>query len=300
MNSLAHDQASHPLHVRAESLDAPAVLGLWHLASLDAPTVAVVWSLAFAWAAGLRLQGWVPLLLALGTWAVYVGDRLLDARTALHQRCVQQLRARHYFHWRHRRAFLPLCVLAVIAAIAIILLRMPVGLRESNSVIAVAAAAYFSSVHSPHKLHSWLPPLLSKEFLVGFLFAAGCAFPTVARLNGGSNTTATELPIYGAALFFAFVAWLNCSAIEGWESGSEADISGTGSFLCFMGILFALILVRDHSRVAELVATGSAASLLLSILDRLRSRLSPLALRAFADLVLLTPLLLAPLALRAQ
>jgi hypothetical protein len=274
------------------------VLGLWHLASFDAPTIAVLWSLAFAWAAGVRLPGWVPLLLALGTWAVYVGDRLLDARTALRQRSVQQLRARHHFHWRHRRTFLPLCAIAAIAAIAIILLLMPVGLRESNSVLAVAAVAYFSGVHSPHKLPTWLRPLLSKEFLVGFLFAAGCAFPSIARLNVGSNTTATKLPIYGAALFFAFVAWLNCSAIEGWESGSAADISGAGSLLCFAGILFALILVKDHSRVAELVATGSAASLLLSILDRLRSRFSPLTLRAVADLVLLTPLLLAPLALR--
>jgi hypothetical protein len=42
----------------------------------------VAWSLNFAWAAGVNLPKWVPVLLALGTWAVYVGDRLLDARAA--------------------------------------------------------------------------------------------------------------------------------------------------------------------------------------------------------------------------
>jgi hypothetical protein len=299
VNSLAHDRASHPLPVRAKTFDVPAVLGLWHLASLDAPTVAVLWSLAFAWAAGVSLPGWVPLLLALGTWTMYVGDRLLDARTALRQRSVQQLRARHHFHWRNRRAFLPLCAISTIAAFAIIVLLMPVGLRESNSVLALAAVAYFSGVHSPRKSPTWLRSFPSKEFLVGFLFAAGCAFPTIARLNG-ADTIAAKMPIYGTVLFFALVAWLNCSAIEEWESGGGADISGAGGLLCFAGILFSVMLVKDHSRVAELVATGSAASLLLSILDRLRSRFSPLALRAVADLFLLTPLLLVPLALHAQ
>jgi hypothetical protein len=64
-------------------LDAPVLLRLWHLMSLDAPTVAVIWSLSFAWAAGVHLPRWIPVLLALGTWAVYVGDRLLDTRSAL-------------------------------------------------------------------------------------------------------------------------------------------------------------------------------------------------------------------------
>jgi len=55
---------------------APVPLRLWHLASLDAPTVAVVWTLGFAWAASVRLPPWIPVLLALATWAVYVADRL--------------------------------------------------------------------------------------------------------------------------------------------------------------------------------------------------------------------------------
>jgi hypothetical protein len=43
-----------------------------------------------------------------------------------------------------------------------------------------------------------------------------------------------------------------------------------------------------------LVAAGAASALLLALLDRLRRRLTPLALRAAADLVLLTPVLITP------
>lgn len=91
-------------------LDAPAPVRLWHLLSLDAPTVAAAWSLGFAKAAGVRLPAWVPLLLALVTWVVYIGDRLLDARTALRTEQVHQLRQRHLFHWQHRRGIFPLAL----------------------------------------------------------------------------------------------------------------------------------------------------------------------------------------------
>ena len=86
-------------------LDAPRPLRLWHLLSLDAPTVAVLWSLGFAKVAGVRLPGWVPVLLALMTWCVYISDRLLDARSAVHERQIRRLRQRHRFHWQYRRIF---------------------------------------------------------------------------------------------------------------------------------------------------------------------------------------------------
>src|ERR1035441_1521773 len=84
-------------------LNAPVLLRLWHLGSLDAPTVAVTWSLAFAWAARVQLPAWVPILLALGTWAVYIGDRLLDARTAMRSGNLHRLRDRHFFYLTSRR-----------------------------------------------------------------------------------------------------------------------------------------------------------------------------------------------------
>jgi hypothetical protein len=98
------------------AVDAPGPLAWWHLASLDAPTVAVAWSLGFAWAAGVALPAWVPALLALTAWAVYIGDRLLDARAAIRSGETHRLRERHFFHHRHRRVFGVLAVAASCAA----------------------------------------------------------------------------------------------------------------------------------------------------------------------------------------
>jgi hypothetical protein len=50
--------------------------------------------------------------------------------------------------------------------------------------------------------------------------------------------------------------------------------------------------MQADRRAAELAMAAALSSLLLAALDGLRSRLSPLALRAAADLVLLTPLAL--------
>ena len=115
-------------HTKPEStlvLDAPAPLRLWHLASLDAPTVALVWSLAFAWVVHIRLPLWVPALLALAVWSIYIADRLLDARAALREPALHLLRERHLFHWRNRRILLPLAVASAAAAACIIFAFMP-------------------------------------------------------------------------------------------------------------------------------------------------------------------------------
>ncbi|MGD0347604.1 MAG: hypothetical protein ABSA85_12650, partial [Terracidiphilus sp.] len=130
---------------------APRALGFWHLASLDAPTVAIVWSLAFAWAGHVHLPLWVPLLLALATWCVYVADRLLDARAGLRVPARHTLRERHLFHWRYRRVLLPMAIAAACAAAGIILALMPPMARARDTVLAAAALAYFSGVHSGRK-----------------------------------------------------------------------------------------------------------------------------------------------------
>ncbi len=266
--------------------DAPAPLRFWHLASLDAPTVAAVWSLSFAWAAGIHLPAWVPALLALGTWTAYVCDRMLDAHGALRKGNVQSLRERHFFHWRHRRALAPLALLAGSIASAIIFIYMPVGARERNSVLAVATLAYFSGVHIPHR-PQWLLLLFSKEFLVGVLFAAGCAVPTLARAH-----TESPAPLLAAVVFFAALAWLNCHAIERWESGAASSIHTTACLLALVGLLLVIVCISQQPRVASLLLAGSASAFLFAVLDRQRRSLTPIALRAVADLVLLTPLAL--------
>lgn len=271
----------------ASVLEAPRPLALWHLASFDAPTVAVVWSLAFAWTAEIRLPVWLPLLLALGTWAVYIGDRLLDARSALRAGNLDTLRERHFFHWRHRRTLLPLAIAAAVAAAAIIFTLMPIVNRERGSILGLAALAYFSEVHLPRRPR-WLAHLFTKELLVGFIFTAGCALPTLTRFQAGTSHTVIAILV----VYFAAIGWLNCYAIAHWESAPARSIRSHALAIAGLGVILALAGASVSPRPAALLLTGSLSALLLAFLDRARFRMTPLTLRAAADLVLLTPLFL--------
>jgi len=305
--------------------DAPRAVALWHLVSLDAPTVAVVWSLAFAWAGGIHLSSRVVLVLALATSCAYVGDRLLDtqvlgARAGLElsmrpELRRPELRERHYFHWRNRRVFVPLAGAAACVAAIMALGFLPDVVRERGSVLAAAALAYFSGVHAApwleRRRHS-LPRLVSKEFLVAVLFTAGCILPAWSRMRqaGAREFSLTWFWIDG--IYFVAVAWLNCRFIARWErekSGLKAgeqrryfwafnifpahstDFSAA-VLLASAGLLLACVAFGSHSRASALLAAGALSALLLATLDSLRARMTPLALRAAADLVLLTPLLL--------
>jgi hypothetical protein len=289
-------------------LDAPGPLRLWHLASFDAPTVAVVWSLAFAWAARVRLPFWIPVLLALSAWAVYVADRLLDIRGALRTRNLVGLRERHLFHHRHRTLLAPLAIAAACAAGCIIFTLMPAPVRERDSVLGVAALVYFTSVHSSRersvrgffgRVFSGKSPVFRKELLVGLLFTSSCTLPVLSRAAAKGSQTLWPLSV-GIA-FYALLAWLNCHAIDRWESEpslSESLISTPASVLAIAGLLVAYTL---EPRFAALITASAASAVLLALLDRFRSRLTPLALRIAADLVLLTPLaLLMPAAFIAR
>lgn len=298
------------------TLNVPRPLALWHLASIDAPTVAIVWSLAFAWTANIRLALWVPLLLALTTWAVYVGDRLLDAHSCLHWKRRSSLRERHYFHWRHRRVLLPLAVLAACAAAGIVFALMPPIAVRRDSILAAAALVYFSSVHGRRtvqrpamKIRRSFP---GKELLVGLLFTTGCVLPAWQRIHAFAAPGTLVWQFVIPAVYFAALAWLNCFSIAQWELADQADGACLGrvwvsfaksacvkspnfrsaTLLAFAGLLLAALASASHPRPAALLAAGAASALLLALLDCIRHRITPLALRVAADLVLLTPALL--------
>jgi hypothetical protein len=274
--------------------DAPKPLALWHLTSLDAPTVAVVWTLAFAWTAHIALPAWVPILLALVAWPVYIADRLFDARSAHTTAQLHRLRLRHHFHWRHRQVLFPIALASACAAAIVILSFMPIAARERNTVLAAAALVYFSCVHFPRRFSPSLSRILAKESLVAILFTAACVLPVLTR--AGAINPAQLWPLLLSAVFFTLLAWLNCHAIERWESDGESSRSAVFTpalLLAIAGLLLSAILVAvRHPRTAALVAAATCSVLLLVLLDRQRHRLTPLALRTAADLVLLTPLAL--------
>lgn len=277
------------------------LLHLWHLTSLDAPTVAVVWTLAFAQAARVRLPLWVPVVLALVGWSVYIGDRLMDVFGAERRgggllSGVCALRPRHYFHWRHRRLLLPVAIAAAVIAAGLVLHSMPVAARERNSILAAAALAYFGGVHSPWRpalMKIRLPIRLPKELLVGILFTLACVVPAWARMPEGAVESLTLLP---AVLVFMLLAWLNCHAIEAWESKGCGRDSRVG-YLAFGLAGAALIAATTFGLLGEpqpigLLVAAAAAAVLTAGLDRFRHRMQATTLRASADLVLLTPVLL--------
>lgn len=274
----------------------PRWVGLWHLASFDAPAVAVVWSLAFAWSARARLPVWAPALLALMAWSVYVIDRLLDARTGLRAPQLHGMRERHFFHWRYRRTLVPLAALAILAAAGIVFVKMPPRVLAPDSLLGAAAFAYFSGVHSRRKL----PRLVTKEFLVGVIFTAGCTLPALLRLRA-AGAAAEQMGVFLVpAIYLAALAWLNCHAIAHWEAdaatpGKRFSVVMLGCAHSAAGMLLAAGLAAHYPRVAALLVLSAVSGLALAVLDRRRERITPLALRAAADLVLLTPIFLVPL-----
>ena len=173
---------------------------------------------------------------------------------------------------------------------------------------------YFSGVHAAPRVERarrLLPKLLSKELLVAVLFTAGCILPAWSRIHAFGAQDFSSLWFWIPAVFFAALAWLNCWSIAKWESGLEGsqgrfDLEGGTMFegtkertslfaallVAFAGMLLAVVAGGAHPRPAELLTAGAASALLLALLDRVRMRMTPLALRAAADLVLLTPLAL--------
>lgn len=288
----------------------PRPLALWHLASFDAPSVAIAWSLGFAWIAHLHLASRVLFVLALTTWWIYVSDRLLDARAGLRLHRPAELHERHFFHWRHRRAFAPLAIAAALVSGLIAIPFLPLIVRERGSILAVASFAYFSRVHAKHEAPrpAFFPSrFATKEFLVGMLFSAGCILPAWSRFAGIAFTKSSLWLLWIPGIYFAILVWLNCWCISRWESSSspsgsaEADPqtrrapSVTVAFaalVAFAGLLLAVIAPAGELRAGALLSAGAVSALLLGLLDSARPRITPLALRVSADLVMLTPLVL--------
>lgn len=275
-----------------------ALLRFWHVASLDAPTVAVVWSYGFAWAVKIPLPVWAPVLLALIAWALYIGDRLLDARAGMQLPPLHHLRERHHFHWKWRWVMAPAGAMAGMTAAAIVMTRLPAGARAPDSALAAATLAYFSGVHSRGRIwrtaERMFAPLWCRALVIGVLFTAACLLPAASQVaypELPSLVRALGIP----ALFYAALGWLNCHAIGKWEGEGARDgengVEGKAAMLGGVGSWLAVLLISQSPHVAALLAAGSTSALLFVLLERMRGRMTPLALRAAADLVLLTPAL---------
>lgn len=279
---------------RYAAVDGPRILKLWHLASLDAPSVAVVWACALAWTAHVTPTVGTVLALALVVWAIYVLDRLLDGHAGV-RGGRNALRERHYFHWKHRRVLVGLAAIAIAGAAWLVLPHLARhGLRPDGTV-AAATLIYFGGVHGGsaalRRMLRRVGALISREWAVAAIFSAGCALPA---MTAARHESAVLIPLVAPVVAFAGLAWLNVRAIGHWEDDAgRRGVAGPALALAGLALAGAAALMAAEPRGAALLALAAASSLLLLLLDRNRERLEPVTLRAAADLVLLTPLLLA-------
>jgi hypothetical protein len=177
---------------------------------------------------------------------------------------------------------------------------MPLPARERNSILAAATLLYFATIHTPFK--SSLKSLLKlpKELIVGILFTSACVLPVLTRIPAGIRLSlAPWLTL--ATLAYISLAWLNCHAIESWESGpmgTQGQGSLTRPAVTRMAVTQALItasaaaLTLHYPRISLLLLAATLSAILLLWLDHNRPNMNPTSLRAAADLALLTPLLL--------
>jgi len=278
-------------------------LALWHLLSLDAPTVAALWTWFIASTNQVRLPLSSTLAMAIAVWMLYAADRLMDARLLnTDPGCQEDLEARHYFHHRHRTAFLAGILLASIALAVLLPLLEPAALHL-YLILGGLLAGYFILIHAtphaaaPTKSAHRLP----KEIAVGIFFAAAIFIPTVARRPD------LRAPLLPAAFLFAALCSLNCLFIYAWEHprpNLSRPAHATTRFalrhLPFLAISIALIaaalvfLAKNHEAPWPIPAACALSSTLLLLLHHRRRNIASITLRAAADLALATPLLLLP------
>jgi len=265
-------------------------LALWHLLSLDAPTVAVLWTWFIASANHVHLPIASALAMAITVWMLYAADRLMDARLLdVNPTHHEDLEARHYFHHRHRTAFLAGILLASIT-LAILLPHLEAQAVHLYLILGGLVCGYFILIHATNSAHR-----LPKEIAVGLCFAAATFIPTVARRPD------LRAPLLPSALLFATLCSLNCLFIYAWEHEDHSSYRPTHAIthlalrnLTTLTILLTLtstiLTTLNHHAPRTIPCASAISAALLLLLHNRRHAIARTTLRAAADLALTTPL----------
>jgi hypothetical protein len=280
-------------------------LTLWHLLSLDAPTVAVLWTWFIAASNHIHLPHSATLAMAVTVWTLYAADRLMDTSLLdTDPASYKDLETRHYFHHRHRPAFLTGIAFASIA-LAVLLPRLDTEAIHLYLILGALVLGYFILIHATRTTSAQqeLAHRMPKEIAVGLCFAAATFIPTVARRPD------LRLPLLPSALLFAALCSLNCLFIYAWEHEdsrtnplahpiTQLALRNLPLLTTLLLLVATLLTLFDHLAPRTIPSAIAAATSLLLLLHLRRFTISRITLRAAADLALTTPLLLLPLLLR--
>jgi hypothetical protein len=237
--------------------------------------------------------------------------QLLDRSPPSDRNPPPDLEARHRFHHQHRRRFLAIIILASLGLV-FLLHRIAAPALHLYALLATLLAAWLLLIHV-RPLPTMASHRLPKELAVGLFFPAAVFIPTVAR------DPSLRLALLPAAALFAAVCTLNCLFVYAWEHPAPrlhahwttrwatghlihlaALVVAVAALVALSGALRALVPTLASSLSLSrwpALACALSAGLLL-VLHLLRRRFSGVHLRASADLVLLTPLLVMALAAR--
>lgn len=230
----------------------------------------MLWQAFLADCYSIPLRTPARLVLALTVWAIYLGDRLLDAR----QPPEYLEAARHRFHrrWWRPLSFLLVAILAADALIAFHWLRPAV---IHNGVLAMLGViAYLSFLHLRGVK-------LPKEIIVAALFTAG------TFIVGLTNTGDPSHLLLPASAFFALCLG-NLLTIEDWERIDLRNLPPLVGYsmpvvMAILAILCLLIGSRWHQAIA-------VSSLLIAALYAATNKIEYELRRVLVDAALLTPL----------
>jgi hypothetical protein len=260
-------------------------LWLWpNLLSLDAPLVAVLWQGFLAYRFSLPLLPAGRLVLGLTVWAIYLLDRLLDARKPPPLNGTAEP-ARHRYYRRHSKPMGALLAVVAFADAFIAVFWLRPAILRGGLIPCAGVLVYLATFH-----FAGLSIRIPKEIAAAVLFTAG-TFLTA--------WTAIPCPsLAWPAIAFFLLCLANIVAIEVWEwrelpgGASRAPHPCTRclarTYLFWVPAAVIVCALLGHNEWYASIALSAAACAALFWLGR---RLSLEGRRALVDGVLLSPIL---------
>ena len=176
---------------------------IWpNLLSLDAPLIAVLWQALLARSFGIPLVPAGSAALGLTVWAIYLADRILDARAPAYPG--EPARHRIYRAYPRAAAGLLCAVTLSDAALSFHLLRPQV--LDNGLIVLAGVGLYLAALHAlPGRVR------VPKELLVAALFTTGTFLVAV------SNAASPWATLWRPAVTYFLMCMANLVLIEGWE-----------------------------------------------------------------------------------